>query len=248
MGLIEATAPQALGRRAAAHLSVAYVYRNFSRSGSIASLYTRTVERLSRDVEITAICSTGRRAQTDAPVRFVDIDPFVTGSGRFRYALECLTFARRATRAVLREPTRYDVVHAEGFASLWADVVTAHAVRRAEVDHYFEHVEPGADLRRRLSPTLFRPQVKVVVDIEKQLFRSPAPLVICPSQRVKDDLRRWHGVPGELVEVIPYGIDIAAFRHDPGARAGSARARASPTTPRSSSRSETSSSARASLG
>ena len=200
-------------------LRVAYIYRNFKRAGSIASLYLRTAERLSGEVELTAVCGTRDRAPTEAPIRFVDVDPVLRGSGRIRYAIECRSFASRATRVVLEDPKRYDVVHSEGFASRWADVVTAHAVRRAEVDHYFQHVESGAGVRRRLSPTLFRPQVQVVVGIERALYGSPAPLVVCPSDRIKRDLERWHGVPSELVEVIPYGIDVAAFRHDPSARA-----------------------------
>ena len=218
MAPIEATAPER-SQRPTARLRVAYVYRHFARSGSIASLYVRTAERLTRDVDVTAVCATGDRAQTDTPVRFVDVEPVVTGTRRISFAIECHTFARRATRAVQREPARYDVVHSEGFACLWADVVTAHAVRQAEVEHYFRHVEPRAGIRGRLSPALLRPQVRVVVDIEKQLFAPLAPLVICPSQRVKGDLERWHGVPGELVDVIPYGIDVAGFGHDAGVRA-----------------------------
>ena len=195
------------------------MYRNFSRSGSIPSLYASTAERLSRDVEITAVCASRGRAPTDARIRFLDVEPALTGRGRLSYAIECHSFARRATRAVLGGTTHYDVVHSEGFACLWADVVTAHAVRRAELEHYFEHVEPAAGVRRHLSPILFRPQTGTVLRIEKKQFSPPAPLIICPSTRVKSDLYRWHGVPDELVAVIPYGIDLASFHHDPRGRA-----------------------------
>ena len=213
-----AASPEAT-RRQSGRLGVAYVYRRFSRSGSIASLYARTAELLSQDVDLTSVCSTRGRAQTDAPIRFLDVEPALSGSGRITYAVECSSFARRATRAILSNPLRFDVVHSEGFACLWADVVTVHAVRRAEVKHYFDHVEPGARFRRHLGPRIFRPQVQVVLGIEKKLFGSPPPLVICPSARVKDDLARWHGVPGELVAVVPYGVDVAGFRPDPGVRA-----------------------------
>jgi glycosyltransferase involved in cell wall biosynthesis len=199
-------------------MRIAYVYRSFSRAGSIASLYMRSAERLSLTEEVTAVCSRGGRVQTEAPVRFADVDPAVTGRDRFRYAIECHSFARRATRAVLQAADRYDVVHAEGFASRWADVVSVHAVRRAELDHYFEHVEPRAVVRRHVSPLLLRPQIAVVMSIERELFRSPAPLCISPSERVRSDLQRCHGVPRELVEVIPYGIDVGVLGHRPAAR------------------------------
>ena len=190
----------------------------FSRSGSIASLYANTAERLSSDVEITAVCGTKARMPTDAPIRFLDVDPVCVGDSRFAYAIECRSFARRATRAILEAAMPFDVVHSEGFACFWADVVTAHAVRRAEVEHYFDHVEPRATVRKHLSPKLLRPQVQVVLSIEEKLFVSPAPHVICPSQQVKDDLYRYHDVPGDLVTVIPYGIDTASFCPVPGAR------------------------------
>lgn len=156
---------------------------------------------------------------TDAPIRFLNVEPALSGSSRIGYAIECGTFARRATRAVLGSRVTFDVVHCEGFSCLWADIVTAHAVRRAEVKHYFDHVEPAASIRRHLSPGLFRPQTAVVIEIEEKLFGPPAPLIICPSRRVKDDLFRWHGVPEDLVAVISYGVDVSAFQHDAGARA-----------------------------
>lgn len=208
-----------LSDSATRRLRVAYVYRKFARSGSIASLYARTVERLAGDFDVTAVCGTHERANTDAAVQFLDVDPARVGAGRLTYAIECRSFASRATRAVLEASPRYDLVHTEGFACLWADVVTAHSVRRAELEHYFDHVEPAAFVRRRLSPKLFRPQVQVVLDIEEKLFAAPAPAVICPSRQVKDDLHRYHGVPGELVTVIPYGIDVDAFGHSAASRA-----------------------------
>ena len=38
------------------------------------------------------------------------------------------------------------------------------------------------------------------------------------SRRIADDLQRHFGVPDELIEVIPYGLDLDAFRFDPEAR------------------------------
>ena len=197
---------------------VAYVYRTFSEVGSIPSLYRRLAERLSYDLDLTLFCSVRGRESTDAPLTFHNVDPLVEGSGRFRYAIECATFAARATRAASQTRRTFDVVHSEGFATLRADLVTVHAVRAAEIERYFERIEPHAGVRRILSPYVFRPQAAVVLAIERRLYARPAPLCIAPSLQIKGDLERFHGVPSELIEVIPYGIDDDRFRFDASAR------------------------------
>ena len=207
--------PQALR---ATRFRVAYVYRTFSEVGSIPSLYRRLAERLSYDLDVTLFCSARSRESTDAPLTFYDVNPLVEGSGRFRYAIECATFAARATRAVSRTRGTFDLVHSEGFATFRADLVTVHAVRAAELARYFERIEPRARVRRVLSPYVFRPQAAVVLAIERRLFAHPAPLCIAPSLQIKRDLERFHGVPSQHIEVIPYGVDAERMQFDESAR------------------------------
>jgi glycosyltransferase involved in cell wall biosynthesis len=201
-------------------LRVACVYRNFNRSGSIPSMFAWKVERLARDEDVTAVCSAATRDPTSAPVAFETVEPLVRGSGRLRYALECGTFARRATRLLARAADRFDVVHVEGFAARRADLVSVHAVRPAELEHYFSNVRAVSTLRRRLAPYLLRPQGGVVMSVERSLFHGGlTPYCLVPSAAIKSDLERVYGVPGELVEVLHYAIETARFRHDPAARA-----------------------------
>lgn len=200
-------------------LRIAYVYRDFHRRGSIASLYVGLAERLALDEDVTAVCSARTREPTAAPLAFETVEPLVRGRGRFSYAVECRSFAVRSTRTLARLRERFDVVHVEGFAALTADLVTVHAVRRAELDDYFGRIEPRARVRRRLSPYVARPQGGVVMSIEQRLFGTPTPLCVCGSEQIKNDLSRWHGVPEELIEVIPYAVDVGRFRHRPAERA-----------------------------
>lgn len=200
-------------------LRVAYVYRRFSRQGSIEGFYARNAERLSHDEDVTAVCSSGDRASTDAPLRFLDVDPLVEGRSRYRYAIECLSFAVRASAALRRRRSEFDVIHSEGFATLSADLVSVHAVRPAEGEHYWGHVEPDAWLRRRIAPYLFRPQSGVVMAIERRLFRAGhRPYCITPTHAIKADLERVYGVPEHMVSVVPYGVETARFAPDADAR------------------------------
>lgn len=200
-------------------LRVAYVYRRFSRQGSIESFYTRNAERLSHDEDVTAVCSSDDRASTAAPLSFLDVNPLVEGRTRFRYALECASFAVRAAAVMRQRRSEFDVIHSEGFATLSADLVSVHAVRPAEGEHYWGHVEPDAWLRRRIAPYLFRPQSGVVMAIERRLFRAGhRPYCITPTKAIKADLERIYGVPEHMVSVVPYGVETARFAPDAEAR------------------------------
>lgn len=208
-------------------LRVAYVYRHFNHSGSLPAVFLARAEWLSRHEDVTAFTSAASRDETAAPLRFETVEPIMVGTDRFRYAAECASFAFRATRRLKRLRSHFDVIHVDGFSATVADLVTVHAVRRAEIDHYFEHVEPTARLRRRLTP-LLRPQTGTVIGIENRLYRQPFPLCLPMSRRIAEDLRRHFGVPDDLIDVIPYGLDLQAFRFDPEARL---RERASMGTP-----------------
>jgi glycosyltransferase involved in cell wall biosynthesis len=213
---------------AAAHrLKIAYVYRHFNDNGSLPATFRRRAEQLSRHEDVTVFASAASRAETTAPLSFETVEPLTVGDGRFRYAVECASFAFRATRRLRALRAKFDVVHVDGYAAAEADLVTVHAVRPAEIDHYFETVEPSARLRRRLTPVL-RPQSGVVIAVERRLYRPPYPLCLAVTRRIGDDLERHHSVPRDLIEVVPYGIELAHYRFDPESHA---RERASAGTP-----------------
>lgn len=178
--------------------------------GSIPTLYVDMAERLAKDAHVTAVCASSTR-EPGVGVSFLDVEPVVCSSSRLGYALECWSFARRAGKITAALRDRFDVVHCEGFASTWADLVTVHAVRAAEVDHYFTAIEPRATIRRHVSPRVFQPQTAVVLSIERSLLSRTQPLVICPSERVRADVTDYHGIPRENVTVIPYGIEVSKF-------------------------------------
>ena len=193
---------------------MAWVYRSFNTRGSIPSLYFRDAQRLAHDEDVTLICAASTREAAEAPVRFETVEAITRGNGRLRYAAECLSFARRASRTLASLADRFDVVHVEGTAALRGDIVRVHAVRPAEIEHYFRIVETGSRIRRWTAPYV-RPHGAVVMSIEKRLYRGPdPPLCIAPSVRVKSDLQRHYDVPPDLIEVIPYGIETKLLRYD----------------------------------
>lgn len=198
-------------------LRVAYVYRHFNDNGSLTTFYRQRAERLALDEDVTLFTAASTRASTVAPLSFQTVEPMVTSGRRLPYALECASFARRATRLLRSRRQQFDVVTVDGFAATEADLALVHAVRPAEIAEYFDTVEPQAHVRRRLTPVL-RPQTAVVLVVERRLFRRPFPLCLVPSARIAADLGRHYGVPDDLIEVLPYGLDLDSFRFDAGAR------------------------------
>jgi glycosyltransferase involved in cell wall biosynthesis len=199
-------------------LRIAYVYRDFNRSGSIPSIFRDRAERLARDEELVALCSSASREPTDAPIRFETVEPVVRSRARLGYAVECGSFALRAARTLRRLRAQLDVIHVVGFDAPVADLVTVNAVRRAELDHYFDQNEPDARVRRKLAP-LLRPQTFVVLEMERRLFRDPYPYCIAETDAVGRDLTRHYGVPEDAIETIPAGIDAGRLQFDAQARA-----------------------------
>jgi UDP-glucose:(heptosyl)LPS alpha-1,3-glucosyltransferase len=198
-------------------LRIGYVYRDFNRDGSISRVFLDCAERLAEDEDVVAVCSSATRVPTDAPLRFETVEPLVRGRGRFSYAAECASFGFRAARLLRRLRDQLDVVHVVGFAAPEADLVTVHAVRPAEVAHYFERLEPHARLRRRLTPWL-RPQTGVVEAIERRLFRPPFPFCLAETKTVVKDLMEYYGVPLDAIEVLSPAIDLEVFRDGAKAR------------------------------
>lgn len=198
-------------------LRIAYIYRDFNDTGSIPSVFRDRAERLSYDEDVVAVCSAKTRDRTDAPLRFETVEPLTRGRGRVSYAVECGTFAFRASRTLQRLRPHIDLVHVVGFDAPRADIVTVNAVRRAELDHYFDEFEPTAKTRRKLAPVL-RPQSLVVLEMERRLFREPFPYCIVESEAIGRDLSRYYGVPEDAVEVLPAGIDVDRLRFDSQAR------------------------------
>lgn len=144
------------------------------------------------------------------------VRPLSSSRSRLGIAAERLSFARRATDALRRDRDRYDVIDVSGTSAWEHDVVTAHAVSRAEQDRDRALAGTGAvaSLRVELGP-LLRPQLAVVQGIERrQLRQGRVARVIAVTPEVRDDLVRVHRVAPDAIDLIPYPVDLARFADD----------------------------------
>jgi UDP-glucose:(heptosyl)LPS alpha-1,3-glucosyltransferase len=133
---------------------------------------------------------------------------------RLSYPLERGSFGMRATRAIRRARSRFDIVDTRQTAAWEADVLTVHGVALAMQQRWPE--ETGRDrraarTRARLAPVL-RPQVAFDRAVQRlQLRGGRYRRVVAEAQLVAEDLVRVHGVPPELIDIVPPPMDLARF-------------------------------------
>ena len=170
-------------------MNVGFVTHYYDREEGTGGYAVELVERLAAEHRVT-LYAAGVRTPPPAGVAVVAV-PAMT-----RRAYTTILSFPRAFAAVRR---RHDVVHAQGWVTDDADVVTSHIVlaawRRAARDH---GVRPPLG-ERLLGGWVARK--------ERTLLRR-ARWVIAPSRRAADDIRRTAG-RDTGIEVIPHGCDRA---------------------------------------
>jgi len=196
-------------------MRVALVFRNFNMGGSLerdAMLHARALA--DAGVEVHAYCNPDTSVAELGGVTFHDVRPATVSRSRLGYPLECASFAAAATRALRRDRSRYDIVDVHGTATWEHDVVTVHAVTKAEQRRW--PFEAGTDYRaarlRAYVGALTRPQLGVARSIERLQFRSGRfERVIAVAESVRNDVVRIHGVDAAQIDVIPNPIDLDPF-------------------------------------
>jgi UDP-glucose:(heptosyl)LPS alpha-1,3-glucosyltransferase len=201
-------------------MRVALVHPHFSRSSSLERDSVLLAAGLvSLGAEVHVYCDPATRTADERGVIFHDVRPLRFGrapaSSRYGHPLERGSFAVAATRAVRRDRRLYDIVDVRQAAGWEHDVVTVHGVVAAMQRRW--PVETGrsfraARLRAAASPVL-RPQVGLDRAVQARQFRSGRfRRAIAVTERVRDDLHEVHGVPPDLVDIVPPPVDLDRIR------------------------------------
>jgi len=200
-------------------MRIALVYRNFNLSGSLERdevFLARGLIELGHDVHCYGNPKT---STTEIPgATFHDVRPWIVSTSRLGLPLERASFALGATRALRQDRGSYDVIDVCGVSAWEHDVVTVHGVTSAGTRTWWRDVGANRRLRRtrkRLGPIL-RPDIAVGRAIEKLQFRTGRyKRVLVPTEQVKLDVITEHGVPDEMIDVVPYPVDVAVFARAP---------------------------------
>jgi UDP-glucose:(heptosyl)LPS alpha-1,3-glucosyltransferase len=196
-------------------LRVAIVTQDFGYHAGVArDAAVLSRELVGRGVDVHCYCDPAKRSIDVDGVVFHDVRPLRRSSSRVGSSIDYATFAAAATRAVRRARAEYDVVQANESAAWEHDVVRVQAVRRAEQLRWPERGGRGyrfATARARLAPVL-RPQIAAARAIERLQYR-PGRLraAAAVTDEVARDLEQVHGLPRELIHVIPCAVEFERF-------------------------------------
>ncbi|MEX0691686.1 MAG: glycosyltransferase family 4 protein [Gemmatimonadales bacterium] len=187
-------------------MNLAFVVHRYSPSEGTGGYVVRLVERLAVEHDIT-VYAAERGVDVPAGVRFVRV-PAVRRPASATILTFPLGFALRRKR--------HDLVHAQGWVTGRADVVTAHIVMRAWLNAI-----AGSGAPRALGERLVGPAVAAN---EVDLFKT-ARTVIAPSRGAAQNILDL-GIDAAKVHVVPHGFpqpwypDQAASRAVLGLPAG----------------------------
>src|SRR5690349_4202795 len=152
-------------------VSIALVYRNFGVRGSLERDHVFLARALAaRGFAVHCFGLPERRTATDDTVVHHDVRARVSRGGRLGYAVECATFAWHATRAIRALRGQFAIVDVSGTDCWEQDVVTVHAVGKAE-DERVAELSARDRFRTTLAPVLAPRQLHVAA-VERLQFRN----------------------------------------------------------------------------
>jgi glycosyltransferase involved in cell wall biosynthesis len=188
-------------------MNVAVVQRDVNRSGSLereADILVR--ELVALGVETHVYCDARSRDRGLTGAVFHD----VRAHGATR-AARIASFAVEATSAVRAGRSSHDVVHVNGVAGWEHDVVRVHevvAAAQARWPHEAGAEYSLAHARAAAAPVL-HPALGVARSVQRLQLRTDRYRgVLAVTDAVRDDLVERMHVPPELIEVVPYPIDV----------------------------------------
>jgi glycosyltransferase involved in cell wall biosynthesis len=193
-------------------MRVALVYHDFNLEGSLARERVLLARGLAAEgVEVHCYSNPETRGLNLGGVEFHDVRPVRRSSGRVGHAVECGTFAWKATALLRKHRTRYDVIDVAGTSAWEHDVVRAQAVPLSEQQRWPER--GGKSFRaaraRARAAHVLHPALGVARATQKlQLKPGNYLRVVAVTDEVSLDLQRVHGVPEQAIRVVAPPIEL----------------------------------------
>jgi len=191
---------------------VGVIYHDFHLEGSLARERVLLARGLAAEgVEVHCYSNPDTRGVNLAGVEFHDVRPARRSSGRVGHAVECGTFAWKATALLREHRARYDVIDVAGTSAWEHDVVRAQAVPLSEQRRWPER--GGKSFRaaraRARAAHILHPALGVARATQAlQLKPGNYSRVVAVTEEVSHDLQRVHGVPEQAIRVLAPPIEL----------------------------------------
>jgi UDP-glucose:(heptosyl)LPS alpha-1,3-glucosyltransferase len=203
-------------------MRVALICQQFNARGGVsrdAFMFAGALRDLG--VELDCYCDPALSVPIDGLTVHAVPAPHIGGPERASVPLAHAIFAYRASRAIARARSDYDVVYVIGSDGWEHDAVRVHSVVRAENRRWplrgGRHFR-AARVRARLAP-MTRPQNAVERAIQRRQFsarRRCRPVAV--TDEVKSDLVDEYSLRDDDIDVLPTPIDVRALRSGPTAK------------------------------
>jgi UDP-glucose:(heptosyl)LPS alpha-1,3-glucosyltransferase len=193
-------------------MRVALVYHDFNLERSLARERVLLARGLAAEgVEVHCYSNPETRGAEAAGVVFHDVRPARRSSGRVGHAVECGTFAWKATALLREHRTRYDVIDVAGTSAWEHDVVRAQAVPLSEQRRWperggrsFRAARARARAAHVLHPALGVARATQTLQLKPGNYLR----VVAVTEEVSHDLQRVHGVPEQVIRVVAPPIEL----------------------------------------
>jgi UDP-glucose:(heptosyl)LPS alpha-1,3-glucosyltransferase len=183
-------------------MRVALVHLRHGPVGGTERILDELSRRLAERGHVVTIVCRSHAEPSHPALRFAVLRRRVPGSAWRMWA-----FAQDVERHV--RATEYELVMALG--KTW----THDVIRTGGGSHatYVERMRAAGGGGWRDWSLLRAPKDRLALAIERRAFAPGAyRLVIANSRLVRDDVARRYAIPGERIEVVPNGVDVARFR------------------------------------
>jgi UDP-glucose:(heptosyl)LPS alpha-1,3-glucosyltransferase len=179
-------------------MKIAVIRQRYNPYGGAERFVARALTALAKQgAEMTVVA---REWKAGVDLRTLKVDPFYVGRLWRDRSFAHAVCARLATE-------RFDIVQSHERLSCCDVYRAGDGVHRQWLENRARAAGALARLADRLSP-----YHRYVLGAEAALFASPRlKAVICNSRMVREEIRKWFGVPEEKLHVMYNGVDLDAF-------------------------------------
>lgn len=123
--------------------------------------------------------------------------------------IKILTFLFFSSLIIKRK--KYDIIHAQGLCTLWANIITAHICHAGYFKVVKKYYTEGGVIRR----LYYSIMCYLLSILEKLFFNLPwVKIIVSPSQKVKNELIKYYGIDENKIKVIYHGVNLDEFNYN----------------------------------
>lgn len=186
-------------------MKIALVYRNFSKDGGVGKYLVELAQRFVKEHEVHLITTWYRHR---IPSLHVHAAPIISKPASFEILSNAVK--NELTVGKLNKNHDFDVVHSQCAETFTQDVITVHSCP-------CEWIEIRK--KERGLPFTMRPADWVTLAIQRCNYKKDNyKKIIAISEKIRQEILWYYNVPEEDVVVIPHGVDLEEFRHNPQMR------------------------------